>query len=35
MINIFMATYLILVTLQVVAGGKKCCFKWQILPVTA
>ena len=28
MINIFMATNLILVTLQVVAGGKKCRFKW-------
>ena len=27
--------YLMVVTLQVVAGGKKCCFKRQILPVTA
>ena len=26
--------YLILVNLQVVAGGKKCCFRQQILLVT-
>ena len=28
-------TYLILETLQAVAGGKKCCSKRYILPVTA
>ena len=30
----FKTTYLILANLQAVAGGKKCCFRWQILAVT-
>ena len=30
----FETTYLILANLQAVAGGKKCCFRWQILAVT-